>query len=169
MNSACPWCLYLDLSSLCKLFHSISQTWISLKFWEVWDEHYATSLSSLYFGISLLVRGRFETFHMEVPKQKQLELWSSIKTILYVDLQGIAPCDALHTQQQWQSWRFIKDPLLQRSWFWSWPASCKKDFSVPKVAGRVAEKEVSAGSLVTNGVICLKKTYGGQPFLNHGC
>ena len=127
INYACPWCLYLDLSNLCKLFHSTSQTWISLKIWGVWDEPYATSLSSLYFGISLLVRGCCETFHKEVPKQKQLQAWSSIKKRLHV-LQGIVPCDALPTQQQWQSWRFIRDPLLQLSWSWSWPHPARRIF-----------------------------------------
>lgn len=71
---------------------------------------------------------------MEVPKQKQ-------QTRLHV-LQGIAivPCDAFPTQQQWQSWRFIRDPL-----YYNYhdsgrdQESCKEDFSVPKVAGRVAE------------------------------
>lgn len=134
INVACPWCLYLDLSNPCKLFqvfHKHGSLWNFGEFETSLTQHHynhSTSVSACLFGDVL------KLFTWEVPKQKQLQLWSSIKTRLHV-LQGIVPCDALPTQQQWQSWRFIRDPLLQLSWFWSWPASCKGGFSVPKIAG----------------------------------
>ena len=59
INVACRWCLYLDLSNLCKLFHSISQTSKHGSLWNFGEfetsltqhhYHHSTSVSACLFG-----------------------------------------------------------------------------------------------------------------------